>query len=224
MNSQEVTALVTIAHEDTSYSGEARYAAIANLWPIYEARLMKHAFFMFEKIQPDFSMRELSTDGFRAELSCMVYEIFAAAVMKYDESKMASLETFVKNEICWRFLDEKRENSNRCAHEVVTDIFPCDIDDEDGLAGQPVADESDSMDGWKDLVSIAAKALGTDEQLLDFFKKHLDTLERCDRGEESETARVLGVSRMTVYNRLTKIRGVLKSKNLDREFKRLLAA
>ena len=68
------------------------------------------------------------------------------------------------------------------------------------------------------------KALGGAKELQDFCEAHLATLERCDRYEESETAKALDCTRATVYNRLKAIRKLLVEKGIDKEFRYFLAA
>lgn len=240
MNKKETNNLIRIAHGDVSADGSVRNAAISRLWGIYGGWVMESALYLCRKIQPDFSLNGLSRERLLVALSSRVYEIFVNAVMKYDATQMASLKTYVRNEVEYRFKDDKRDNSERSAHEVAVKEMPERSGKDNNCGGKVGVEKAEKEPGdltsvssmndneymllWQEMYESVQNALEGYGELQEFLEKFLEVLQYCERGEVAEVAERLGISRATIYNYLKNVRTILKGKHLDQKFMLLLAA
>jgi DNA-directed RNA polymerase specialized sigma24 family protein len=236
MTSQNTAALIGIAQDNNN----CRCSAISRLWEIYGERIMDFAVFQAYSIMPDYDLKGLNSRQRREMLTGRVYEIFADAVEKYNGSRGASFETYVKNTVVWRFLDEKRGNAYRSEHETRLEYDP----DEDGMPEEDVMSmhayshqyENDFTDhlfncdidvdrgAWEDVMSEAMKNIEDKAELHRLCEQALKVFECCDRYEESEMAKRLGCTTATVYNRYKAIRKILLEQGLGKRVLRLMAA
>lgn len=235
MYSQEALSLIKIAQLNPA----DRSQVVRRLWNIHEKSLMKYAVRLSRTMEPDFAMKGMNDAARRDFLMGEVYETFDDVVMLYDPSHKASFVTYLYNKVYWRFHDEKCTNSERADREVSCDkmsfeegmtedeiLSMCAYgrDENEDLTNGDVNDDIEYIIELKELMSTMLKALGGAKELQDFCEAHLATLERCDRYEESETAKALDCTRATVYNRLKAIRKLLVEKGIDKEFRYFLAA